>query len=74
VKRADGSNEFLGRGEVIYRKGQFFVMEETLADGSKVYDVCANSVGGSEVIILTHSPSGTMALKQCDALCAGLEQ
>lgn len=55
-------------GEVIYRAGQFFVLEKKLSDGSKVYDLCANSAAGDEVIELYNAQSAFDAIGRANTM------
>lgn len=61
-------------GQVIYRKGQFFTVERTLTDGSKAYEVGANSAQGDELIELYNATSQEQANDMVDALAEVIEE
>jgi len=51
-----------------YQRGIFYVIERTLSDGSKVYDVCTRGEARAVEVTIENSYDGRRALDLCDAL------
>lgn len=66
-------DQHIVEGTVIHRSGQFFVVEGQLRDGSVLFDVCANSDRGDQVITLALTRDRIGAVDCVDRLAKARE-